>query len=129
MGFDVLIVDDSQTMRKVIRKSVAISGFDLGSCWEASNGAEALDIVHSQKVDVILSDFNMPGMNGLEMARELHKDEKYRQIPILFISAQDNPEVANEGKALGIKGYIQKPFRPEEIRDLLQRTLEKPNAG
>jgi len=123
--YNVLIVDDSQTMRKVIRKSVVMSGFAMENCWEAGNGKEALTVVQTQKVDLILTDFNMPEMNGMEMVQELKKAEKYRQIPIFFITAQENEALRKEGIALGVQGFIPKPFQPEVILDLLQKAMEK----
>ena len=125
MTYNILIVDDSQTMRKVIRKAVVLSGFQMGECWEAGEGREALALLRAQPVDLILTDFNMPGMNGLEMIRELKKDEKKGCIPVVMITTQSNDWVVQEGKSLGIEGFIQKPFHPETIRDLLNRLMEK----
>lgn len=126
MAYNVLIVDDSQTMRKVIRKTVLISGFDVGDCWEAGNGREALDILHSCWVDLILADLNMPVMNGLEMLRELKRDELHRHIRVILITTEGSEKRLEEAYALGIKGYIQKPFYPETIRDVLTRIMEEP---
>jgi two-component system, chemotaxis family, chemotaxis protein CheY len=125
LAYNILIVDDSQTMRKVIRKAVVLSGFQMGECWEAGEGQEALALLQTQAVDLILTDFNMPGMNGLEMIRELKKDEKKGRIPVVMITTQSNDWVVQEGKALGIGGFIQKPFTPEAIRDLLNQLMEK----
>jgi two-component system chemotaxis response regulator CheY len=125
MAYNVLIVDDSQTMRKVIQKSVTLSGFELGDCWEAGDGREALKIIHSQWVDLILADINMPVMNGLEMLRELDKDEIHRNIPVVLITTEGSEKCLEEARALGIKGYIQKPFLPEAIRSVLTRIMEE----
>ena len=125
MAYNVLIVDDSLTMRKVIRKSVSLSGFELGDCWEAEDGQEALMILHSHWVDLILTDLYMPRMNGLEMVKEIRNNEKYRTIPVVFITSSGSEKVLKEGSILGIKEYIQKPFYPEVIRDVLNRTMEK----
>ncbi len=125
MAYNVLIVDDSLTMRQVIRKSVVISGFDLGECWEAGNGKEALDVLQSRWVDLILADLNMPVMNGLEMMRELKKDEDHERIPVILITTEGSEERLREAYALGIRGYIQKPFHPEKIRDVLTGIMEK----
>ncbi|MBM4340031.1 MAG: response regulator [Deltaproteobacteria bacterium] len=129
MAYNVLIVDDSQTMRKVIRKTVTISGFEVGECWEAGNGQEALDILHSCWVDLILADLNMPVMNGLEMLRELKKDEIRGHIPVILITTEGSEKRLEEAYALGIKGYIQKPFHPEAIRDVLTRIMEGTHDG
>jgi len=125
VAYNTLIVDDSPTMRKVIRKSLAISGFEVGECWEAGDGRQALTLLQSHSVDLILVDFNMPEMNGLEMIRELKKDEKRRRIPVVMITTHSNDWVVQEGTALGIQGFIQKPFHPETIRDVLTALMEK----
>ena len=125
MAYNTLIVDDSPTMRKVIRKSLAISGFEVGECWEAGDGRQALTLLQSHSVDLILVDFNMPEMNGLEMIRELKKDEKRCRIPVVMITTHSNDWVVQEGTALGIQGFIQKPFHPETIREVLTALMEK----
>jgi two-component system, chemotaxis family, chemotaxis protein CheY len=124
MAYTILIVDDSQTMRKVIRKSVAISGFDLGDCWEAKDGQEALSMLDSHGINLILADLNMPVMNGLEMVRELRKNERHRNIPVVLVTTEGSEKRLEEAYALGVNGYIQKPFHPEAIRDVLTRIME-----
>ncbi len=125
MPYNVLIVDDSLTMRKVIRKSVTISGFELGDCWEAANGNEALAVVRSRQVDLVLTDLNMPGMDGLELTRALEQDEKTRNIPVVFITTHGQERIPAEELQRGSKGFIQKPFHPEAIRDVLRQVMEK----
>jgi len=125
MAYNVLIVDDSQTMRKVIRKTVSISGFDIGDCWEAGNGKEAMDLLGSCWVDLILVDLNMPVMNGLEMLRELKKTEMHCHIPVILITTEGSEKRLEEAYALGIRGYIQKPFFPETVRNVLTKIMEE----
>jgi two-component system, chemotaxis family, chemotaxis protein CheY len=125
MAYNVLIVDDSQITRKVIRKTVAISGFDLGECWEAENGREALNVINTHWVDLILTDLNMPVMNGLEMVSELKKNEEFQNIPVVLITTEGSETRLEEAYALGVTAYIQKPFQPEDIRDVLVRIMEK----
>ena len=124
MAYNVLIVDDSQTMRKVIKKTVVLSGFTMGDCWEAGDGLEALEVVKTHNVDLILSDLNMPRMSGLEMVKKLGDDEAHRHIPVVLITTDGSQERLEEAQALGVKGYIQKPFHPEAIRDLLNKVME-----
>jgi two-component system chemotaxis response regulator CheY len=124
MAYNVLIVDDSQTMRTVIKKTVAISGFEIGECWEAGDGREALDVLNQQWVDIILTDLNMPRMNGLELVKALKGDEGTRHIPIVLITTEGSETRIEEAYALGISGYIQKPFYPEAIRDALNQIME-----
>lgn len=128
MAYNILIVDDSQTMRKVIQKSISLSGFDLGECWHAANALEALNLLESHWIDLILTDFNMPGMNGFEMVHEIRKNEKYATTPVILISTQSSENIIKEGTTLGIRGFIKKPFHPESICDLLRQTMENPNV-
>ena len=124
MAYNVLIVDDSQTMRTVIKKTVAISGFEIGQCWEAGDGQEALEVLNEQWVDIILTDLNMPRMNGLELVRALKSDEATRHIPVVLITTEGSEARVQEARSLGVEGYIQKPFYPEAIRDALNRIME-----
>ncbi len=128
MAFNVLIVDDSQIMRKVIQKTVAISGFEVGDCWEAGNGQEALEIARGKWIDLILADLNMPVMNGLEMIRELKRDDLLARIPVVLITTEGSEKRLEEIFALGVRGYIQKPFYPETIRDVLEKIMEAEGA-
>ena len=125
MAYNILIVDDSLTMRKVIHKCIVLSGFDMGECWEAGDGQEALAVLRAREVDLILSDLNMPEMNGMAMFQELKKDENLRRIPVLFITTFGREKAMPDGPEMEIQGYIQKPFHPEMIRDSLERILEK----
>jgi two-component system, chemotaxis family, chemotaxis protein CheY len=125
MAYNLLIVDDSDTMRKVIRKTVAISGFDLGECWEAGNGQEALGVLRTQWVDIILTDLNMPVMNGLDLLRALKHEAFHQRTPVILVTTEGSEDRLEEAYALGIRGYIQKPFHPEAIRDTLSRIMEE----
>jgi two-component system, chemotaxis family, chemotaxis protein CheY len=125
MAYNVLIVDDSQTMRQVIRKTVMLSGFDVGEFWEAGDGQEALETLHGHFIDLILTDLNMPRMNGLELLRELAKDELYRKIPVVLVTTEGTEQAIAQARALGIREYVHKPFYPEIMRDVLNRIMEK----
>jgi two-component system chemotaxis response regulator CheY len=125
MAYHLLIVDDSPTMRKVIRKTVTLSGVEWDECWEAGDGREALEILRGHPIDLILTDINMPRMNGLEMLREIKKEKELRKITVVLITSQDIHEHFRETSALGVKGYLQKPFHPEALRDLLSRMEEE----
>src|SRR5579872_464692 len=91
MSYRVLIVDDSPVMRAFVRRVVQLSGFDLADCFEASNGREALDLLRREWVDAILTDVNMPGMDGQEFLRRLSEDELLRSIPAIVISTDATP--------------------------------------
>ena len=125
MAYNVLIVDDSQTMRKVILKSLTLSGFDLGDCLEAENGREALTVLDSCWVDLILTDLNMPVMSGWELVHHLKDNPTHAKIPVVLITTEGSETRLRELFDLGVKDYIKKPFHPETLRDVLTRILEK----
>jgi len=119
MSFNVLIVDDSGAMRAVIKKIINISGFKMDQCFEAENGLAALEQLKQNWVDVIVSDVNMPEMNGLELLQALHQDPLYQNIPVIIVSTEGSSERMNEAAARGAKGFIKKPFLPEDIKSIL----------
>lgn len=123
MSFNVLIVDDSGAMRAVIKKIITISGFKMSGCFEAENGREALDQLKKNWVDVIISDVNMPEMNGLELLQALSRDPLYQNIPAIIVSTEGSSERMKEAFDRGAKGFIKKPFLPEDIRSVLHDVI------
>ncbi len=123
MSFNVMIVDDSGAMRAVIKKIITISGFKINNCFEAANGREALEMLKQNWVDVIISDVNMPEMNGLELLKSLSQDPLYRSIPAIIVSTEGSNERMKEALEGGAKGFIKKPFQPEEIRKVLYNVI------
>ena len=129
MAYSVLIVDDSPVMRTFIRRVLTLSGFEVGECTEAGNGEEALAMLSTHRVDVILTDINMPRMNGEELLRRLAADGILKTIPALVISTDATKERILRMLALGAEGYMSKPFTPEGLREELERVLGDRNAG
>lgn len=123
MAFRVLIVDDSPAMRAFVRRIIALSGFESGECLEAGDGEEALRLLDSEWVDVVLTDINMPHMNGEELVERLAADELLRSVPVIVISTDATETRVQRLLALGACGYVRKPFQPEELRDELERVL------
>lgn len=123
MSYNVLIVDDSKSMRKVLMKTLQISGFQVGEYLEASNGQEALDLLEGKWVDLILSDIHMPVMDGFGFIRSLREKDICKDTPIVFITTEPSEMRLNQLMDLGASGYIRKPFRPEEIASLLSRIM------
>jgi two-component system chemotaxis response regulator CheY len=115
MAFDVLIVDDSPSMRKIIRRVIMLSGFETGVCLEAGDGLEALKVLENVSVDIVLTDINMPNMNGEELVERLAADPARSSIPILVISTDRSEERINRLIMLGACGYVTKPFVPETL--------------
>ncbi len=129
MSFNVLIVDDSNAMRMVIRKIIGMSGFKMDKCFTAGNGKEALEILVNEWVDVIISDINMPEMNGLDLLARLKKDDLYKEIPVIMISTEGSDERIRETFDCGAQGFIKKPFLPEELRKILYEIIGVGNDG
>jgi two-component system, chemotaxis family, chemotaxis protein CheY len=123
MAYKVLIVDDSEIIRAVIKKSLLMSGLDIGELLEAADGLSALEALRRERVDVILVDLNMPRMRGEEMIASVRNDEATATVPILVISSVRNQEVLDEMAKLKVNGYITKPFYPEKLRDALAPVL------
>jgi two-component system chemotaxis response regulator CheY len=128
VGFTVLIVDDSTVMRGFIRRVMDLSGFPFQTVLEASDGAEALKVLADNWVDVVLTDINMPNMNGEELVRRLEQDDLLRSIPVVVVSTDSTDSRIHQMRLLGAKGYVKKPFQPETLRDELERVLGVTNA-
>jgi two-component system chemotaxis response regulator CheY len=123
MSFNVMIVDDSGAMRSVIKKVITLSGFKMSLCMEAGNGREALERLQGNWVDVIISDINMPEMGGLELLQALSRDALYQNIPVIIVSTEGSSERMKEALDRGAKGFIKKPFLPEDIRSVLHKVI------
>jgi len=123
MAYRILIVDDSPAMRAFVRRVLELSGFDLSDCFEAGDGAEALTLLGAEWVDAILTDINMPRMDGEQFLARLAADDLLRSIPAIVISTDATHGRIARLTALGARGYVTKPFVPEELRDVLERTL------
>jgi two-component system chemotaxis response regulator CheY len=117
MAIRALIVDDSSVMRKIVERCLRQAGMDLGQVHEASNGAEALALVNENSFDLILSDINMPVMDGLEFVRHLKELDKAKNIPIVMITTEGGEKSVLEALSLGAKGYIRKPFTPDQVKE------------
>ncbi len=128
MAFNVLIVDDSETMRAVIKKTVLMSGVQIGEFCEAGNGRVALQILEDRWIDVVLTDINMPVMGGVDFLREVKKIEVLRDVPVIFISTESSQARQDEVLSLGAAAYIKKPFMPEKIREVLLKVLTEAYA-
>ena len=113
----VLIVDDSSVMRKIVERSLRQAGLDLGEVLEAGNGAEALAEVNKGRFDLILSDINMPAMDGLEFLKNLAKVESAKGTPVVMITTEGSEARVVEALSVGAKGYIRKPFTPEQVKE------------
>ncbi|HWZ29899.1 MAG TPA: response regulator [Bryobacteraceae bacterium] len=123
MAYRVLVVDDSPAMRSFIRRILNLSGFAVSEFVEAANGLDALEILHHRSVDVVLTDINMPRMNGEELVRQLEQDHRLRMVPVVVVSGDSSEVRVKRLMEIGARGYIAKPFSPERMRMELDRVL------
>jgi two-component system chemotaxis response regulator CheY len=128
MAYRILIADDSPAMRGFVRRVIERSGFELAACFEAGDGEEALALLRHEWVDAILTDINMPNLDGEEMLRRLAADNLLRSIPAIVISTDATQNRIARLMSLGARGYVTKPFTPEVLRAELERTLGAPHG-
>ncbi len=123
MSLRIMIVDDSPAMRSFIGRTIELSGLDVASCVHASNGQEALNLLRKQAVDIVLSDINMPVMDGESLLRELANDADLMKVPVVVVSTDSTDSRKKRMLALGARGYVRKPFAPETLRYELELAL------
>jgi|SRR6185503_16561334 two-component system chemotaxis response regulator CheY len=119
MPVDVLIVDDSAAIRKILQRVLTQAELPLGKVIEAADGREAMVALMSQKVGLILSDINMPNMDGLELLGQLKSDAQWRDVPVIMISTEGSEAKVMEAVQLGARGFVRKPFTAEQIKEKL----------
>jgi len=129
MAYNILIVDDSLPMRAVIKKVIKASGFDVGELFEAGNGKQALQILNEQWLDLVLTDYNMPDMNGLELLKAMKSQETLTDIPVVIVTTEGSDQRMEAFLSQGAVAYIKKPFTPEQIKSHLNRILGEPEHG
>ncbi|MBF0588588.1 MAG: response regulator [Magnetococcales bacterium] len=112
----ILIVDDSSVMRKIVTRGLRQAGFAIDEILEAGDGQQGLEVLSNQTVDLILSDWNMPNMDGLTFVREARKTI---QTPIVMVTTEGGEGKVNEAIASGANGHIKKPFTPDTLKDTL----------
>ena len=115
MPTNVLIVDDSVTMRKIIRRTLKLSGFGGGTVLEAGDGLQALAVLERELVDLVIVDVNMPNMNGEEYLQHIRLDPMQLFLAVLVVSSDRSQDRIDRMMALGARGYITKPFVPETL--------------
>ena len=122
-GLNLLVVDDSQMMRMMIKRAAGLSTIPLGTIYEASNGEEALRLLETISVDALFTDINMPVMTGLELLEAIDRQDRWRGLLRVIISTDGSTEHRESAERLSACRYVEKPFRPEAIRDVLSSLL------
>ncbi|HUK23286.1 MAG TPA: response regulator [Terriglobales bacterium] len=120
-----LIVDDSSVMRKIVERSLRQAGIDLAEVREASNGAEGLGAINESSVDLILCDINMPVMDGIEFLRQLQGVQNAKNVPVVMITTEGSESHVVQALSVGARGYIRKPFTPEQVKEHVIPLLEE----
>jgi two-component system chemotaxis response regulator CheY len=123
MPYNVLIVDDSPIVRKVVEKTLRLSGTELGEVSQAGNGREALDLLKDHWVDIVFADINMPEMDGIEMVERMEKTGLLKTVPVVIVSTERSVTRIEELRAKGVRAYLNKPFTPEEIKAIIDEVL------
>ncbi len=120
MAKKILIVDDSSMMRLVVKKAAKKEGYEV---IEASNGQEGLDVLEKEDVNLILSDINMPVMDGLEMVKRIKENDALKYIPIVMLTTERSEDLKQKGRELGVKAWMVKPFNEATFLKAMMKLL------
>ncbi|MDH5447290.1 MAG: response regulator [Gammaproteobacteria bacterium] len=120
MSKTILIVDDSASLRQVVAIALKGAGYDV---IEAGDGKEGLAQLDGRKIHLIISDVNMPNMDGITMVTEIKKNASYKFTPIIMLTTESQDEMKEKGKAAGVKAWVVKPFKPEQMLDAVSKLI------
>ncbi len=120
---NLLVVDDSLMMRTLIKRAVVLSNVPLGAVYEAANGREALRLLQDTPIDALFTDINMPVMNGLELLEAIDREDRWREMVRVVVSTDGSSSRREHVSRTHACQYVEKPFKPEAIRDVLARLL------
>ncbi|NIA06176.1 MAG: response regulator [Actinobacteria bacterium] len=123
MSLNILIVDDSAVIRKMIIKTLGLSALPLGEVCEAGNGQEALDIMDRQWIDLVFADLNMPVMDGEVMIEKIRSNPEWADVPIIVVSTEGSRTRIERLQSQGVR-FVHKPFSPEQICRVVDNLLE-----
>lgn len=123
MAYNVLVVDDSATVRAVVVKALHLSGLPLQEVMLAANGREALAVLRDHWIDLVLTDIHMPEMDGFELVRAMSADGLLGTVPVVVVSTEGSETRIDELRLQGVRGYIRKPFTPEELSGVVRAAL------
>jgi len=124
MESDVLVVDDSAAIRKILQRVLRQTGMAIRTIHEAGDGQEALDLLKNNPVHLVLTDINMPKMDGLQLLAALKADAHWRNVPVVMITTEGGEAKVGDAVRLGAAGYVRKPFTADQIKEKLVGILE-----
>ncbi|MCX6627169.1 MAG: response regulator [Candidatus Solibacter sp.] len=119
MDSDVLVVDDSAAIRKILTRVLRQTGLAIQTIHEAGDGQDALALMALHRIDLVLSDINMPKMDGLQLLASLKASSQWRNIPVVMITTEGGETKVAEAVKLGAAGYVRKPFTADQIKEKL----------
>ena len=123
----ILIVDDFSTMRRIIKNLLRDLGFT--NTQEADDGATALPMLQNGNFDFLVTDWNMPGMTGIDLLKAVRADEKLKDMPILMVTAEPKRDQIVEAAQAGVNGYVVKPFTAVVLKEKIEKIFERVDAG
>ncbi|SDX01141.1 MULTISPECIES: chemotaxis response regulator CheY [Pseudomonas syringae group] len=122
----ILIVDDFSTMRRIIKNLLRDLGFTNTS--EADDGLTALPMLQSGAFDFLVTDWNMPGMSGIDLLRQVRADDRLKSLPVLMVTAEAKREQIIEAAQAGVNGYVVKPFTAQALKEKIEKIFERVNS-
>jgi two-component system chemotaxis response regulator CheY len=122
----ILIVDDFSTMRRIIKNLLRDLGFTNTS--EADDGLTALPMLESGSFDFLVTDWNMPGMTGIDLLRKVRADERLKHLPVLMVTAEAKRDQIIEAAQAGVNGYVVKPFTAQALKEKIDKIFERVNS-
>ena len=123
MDWNILVVDDSETVRSMVAKTLELAAVPMKQCFEAANGEEALGILSREKIDLALVDINMPVMDGNEMLHRMHSNPALKDVPVVLLTSEGRSKRVEELQSHGGYEYLRKPVTPEKIREVVTRLV------
>ncbi len=128
MALNILLVDDSKIVRSVIAKTLKLADIRINELYNAGDGIEALKILKDNWIDLVFTDINMPGMDGIQLINAMAEQSLLESIPVIVITTEGNKNRIDSLKEKGISAYIRKPFTPEQLKSVVEEILgELPN--
>ena len=124
MESDVMVVDDSAAIRKILNRVLRQTGMAIGTVREAGDGQEALELLRAHKIDLVLTDINMPKMDGLQLLGAMKASPQWNSIPVMMITTEGGETKVGEAVRLGAAGYVRKPFTADQIKEKLAGIVE-----
>lgn len=123
MPYNILIVDDSETVRAVLARTLEMAGVAVSTLHQAANGEEALEVMKNNWIDLVFSDINMPGMGGVEMIERMQESDLLGTVPVVVVSTEGSKTRIDDLLSKGVRAYIRKPFTPEKVKAVVEKLL------